>query len=484
MTYLSREVFPFDVDWSNAVNGEVQYDVSPVSAGFGAPVYERTQDQVVTGWQFAILLFDEAEIQEFDDWVDGQDGRRLGFWLPVPWEFGRITAGVDATHFKIEGHGLSDWWNTEKPLHVYFTKEGQSPKAALVSGVTGTTEETITVTTSITVDETWLAWRLVFVRFASDTESGTFECETRQHRAVSVVELPEEYASAGTGSRPVWLYQFSRNHGNGTTSYWRYTSFDIDLSDGANTFTAFQIHHDGLSATVQGQQPELSLSSIYSASSPLGQFPSLQMQSPIDIEVRRGVFTAPGTAASLATIWTGRVSSVEFDGARVTAYCRSLSDFTNRRFPRFQIGPKCNFTLYDANTCKAVKATHSKSGTISDVGTVPNEVVITDASLAGTPANHYARGMFQVGTGANVERRMILANSAASSNAITLILSWPLALASNGDTGTISLGCDLTRETCETRFSNEANFGGHPYVPVNNLVINAVETSQPKGNKK
>jgi hypothetical protein len=63
----------------------------------------------------------------------------------------------------------------------------------------------VTLDAAVSVDATWLAYRLRYVRLASDIEKGRFIVENRMAREIRVVELPEEYAVIETQRAPVWL---------------------------------------------------------------------------------------------------------------------------------------------------------------------------------------------------------------------------------------------------------------------------------------
>lgn len=483
MTYFGRKVFEFPIDWSDQVSGSFTYDLHGLAIGFGFPFYERTQQHIVRGWAFGVTCQDEAEIQAVDDWVSALGGRRIGFWLPVPWEAGIISDGVDATNFKIQGEGLGDSWQDGPLVHLYFTKPGQTAKAARVIGVTGTTEETIEVHTTITVDETWKVWKLLFVRLAEDGVSARFLAEGAQKKSFRVLELPQEVATATPGTIPVWLYHFTQDHGNGTVSEWRYTSFDEDLAYASQTWNSHQINHGEIADSVSGDNPETTISTVYSASNPLSQFPRLQFQSGINVAIYQGVYSS-GSATSVSLLFTGRVINVSLNGALVNAACAGLFDFNNRRFPRHTIGPKCPFIVFEPNTCRAAKGPYQKVGTLT-LGATPNQCTVTAASLAGVPVNWFAGGLLTTGTGANVEQRTILASSAPSGNDVTLSLGWPLILASNGQSTTLLPGCNgLIDGDCLTKYDNIVNHGGHPHVPGRNLSIQAMETSNPRGNKK
>jgi uncharacterized phage protein (TIGR02218 family) len=281
----------------------------------------------------------------------------------------------------------------------------------------------------------------------------------------------------------LWFYHFTQNHGNGTVSEWRYTSFDEDLAYASQTWDSHQINHGEITDSVSGDNPETTISTVYSASNPLSQFPRLQFQAGINVAIYQGFYSS-GTATSVSLIFTGRIINVSMNGALVNASCAGLFDFNNRRFPRHTIGPKCPFSVFEPNTCRVDKGPYQKIGTLT-LGATPNQCTVTAASLAGVPVNWFAGGLLTTGTGANVEQRTILASSAPSGNDVTLSLGWPLILASNGQSTTLLPGCNgLIDGDCLTKYDNIINHGGHPHVPGRNLSIQAMETSNPRGNKK
>ena len=47
-----------------------------------------------------------------------------------------------------------------------------------------------------------------------------------------------------------------------------------------------------------------------------------------------------------------------------------------------------------------------------------------------------------------------------------------------GSMVTLLPGCDRSMTTCQTKFNNYANFGGHPFVPARNLSMNVTTNAQ------
>lgn len=482
-TYLSREIFEFPINWDSSLNQSVSYDLRETNIGFSSPRFERTETHEVQGFRFSCMRETDALIQAFDTFFETLGGPRTGFWLPAPWDAAVIVSGVGAKTFDIQNIGLQDSWTDQADIYLWFTKDGQTSQAAKITNVAPSAAfERVHVDVNVNVDETWDVNRLHFVRMAGDEETWTYETENFQSRAINLIELPTEYASSTAGSIKAYLYLFEQDLGNGTVNRWRYTSFELDLSDGVNTWTSAAIDHGKITRGVKSHSASVDLTAWRSSGHPLSQFVPWSANAPITCKIYEGTFSAPATVGSAALIFAGRVMRVTPRGRTYKAEVKPLGSLMDQRVPRFYLGPRCNHSLYSTG-CGISKGTWAESGTLAYLS-APNQITITDASLAALPANYFAGGFLEVGSGANLEVRFIRSSSSPSGNVITLTINWPLAVASAGATVTAYPGCDYTAGTCETKFSNLVNFGGHPNIPATNLTLEAVKSQNPKGNKK
>ena len=84
--------------------------------------------------------------------------------------------------------------------------------------------------------------------------------------------------------------------------------------------------------------------------------------------------------------------------------------------------------------------------------------------------DYYAGGWIETGAGANFETRPILSNLGTQFEILK-----PLKNATVGQSIDFYPGCDGQPSTCNTKFSNLVNFGGHPFVPQQNPTHKAMD---------
>lgn len=98
----------------------------------------------------------------------------------------------------------------------------------------------------------------------------------------------------------------------------------------------------------------------------------------------------------------------------------------------------------------------------SSGGTVTGGDLLTLATPLPQPAGYFTLGNITFTSGPNNGTSRAVREHAAGQ----LTLAAPLAQpCQTGDTFSISPGCDGQRETCRTRFGNEPNFRGFPFIP-------------------
>jgi hypothetical protein len=156
-------------------------------------------------------------------------------------------------------------------------------------------------------------------------------------------------------------------------------------------------------------------------------------------------------------------------------------DSMRANVPAIMLQPRCNYRLYEPNTCRVNPDLHKLAVTL--VSASGREVIVSGAALAGKAEHYFAEGWVQFGIGETFEVRTILGSSAEDGGEVTLVLNAPLSYAATSDPGTLYPGCDGTDGACVTKFSNFANWGGHR-IPLRNLALKAMEIKAGTGGKK
>lgn len=204
-----------------------------------------------------------------------------------------------------------------------------------------------------------------------------------------------------------------------------------------------------------------------SVHTPLG----LQLQAKVNNNLLHKLTIYRGAdVSSMAQFWAGSLTEQSCDGeiAKLTyggggIALRQLGD--RRPFQR-----RCPFVLYDSLTCRA---------TPSVTGARVRQINQTNDVLSVTGLDGFDVGYFTGGvvspvfpySATNADNRFISSHN-KEGRYDQLRLSVPMADTPRRNARlTVLAGCDRTWQTCHTKFDNIVNFGGFPYLPLENPYI-------------
>lgn len=313
---------------------------------------------------------------------------------------------------------------------------------------------------------------------------------------ISVVEVPAEYLAAtdetlgttlGLLSTRAWLYDITQTI-NGTTTTTRRTSFESAVTVGANTYTPTKMDHGPIRQSLFIDRDEIEIRSEIIAGDPLVRLATAQSEAPVSVTIYTANVSG-GTGSGLATLFTGDITSVSVRGSRLTAKATTAGSIFDRTFPRFRLQQGCNHALFSPG-CGLSASAWKFTATVTNPGTVGYPFTFDLGSLARAigvmptiTAGWFAGGWAEFGTGSSTVRRAILDNTAASSGALTITLARdPSPFPTAGASVVLYPGCNGAFATCSSKFSNQLNFGGHPFIPPSNPSL--VKMSQNIGGGK
>lgn len=165
----------------------------------------------------------------------------------------------------------------------------------------------------------------------------------------------------------------------------------------------------------------------------------------------------PNKAVGTVILFAGRTTVAEEVG-RTSAKMKVKSDLSllDVDMPRNLYQPSCLNTLYDG-MC-GLKKTLFLVPAVAATGSSASIVLWSNTYAA----SYFAQGVLKFTSGANKgQSRPIRASGTTG-----ITLAYPLQFApANGDTFIVYPGCDHTKATCGTKFLNDRNFRGFPYVP-------------------
>lgn len=171
--------------------------------------------------------------------------------------------------------------------------------------------------------------------------------------------------------------------------------------------------------------------------------------------------------------WAGSFQTISyymaessFDGelyeVEVTGLTRRLKQSIGHVF-----GRTCKYDLGDSD-CKINIATYTSSGTVASIS--EERRTFTTTGLGTPDDGYFAHGELEWTSGLNDGIKCDVKQWTLSSLTVELILPAPFDVAAT-DTFTITAGCPKTKGKCISKFSNGDNFGGDPYAPGTDKMI-------------
>ena len=484
-------LWPTALDWQD-VPESFSVRVIRDQLGFGRSPMETVYPQTnARESQFRTVTQTPAEcwrlIKFFADHGAGKP-----FWAPTWHSAAVMTADLGAGGTALS---VQSAVGIQAGDYLAFVQGTGIQATARTSTVVGTTINLATAPGAFAAAETVVA-TLVLARLDKPRLGLEFIMGSVAQGAVSVVELPPEYAPAadetlgttiGLLTARGYVYDLTQTI-NGTTTTTRLTSYEADLTVGANTYTARRIDHGTVRQSLFLDRDEIEVRSEIVAGDPLVRLATAQAEAPVRLTISS--VDVSGAAGSNATVlFTGDIIGVGVKGSRLTAKAVSAGTVFDRAYPRFRMQVGCNHALFSTG-CGLSKANWEFTGSVLNPGTIGFpftfdlfNIARTIGTLPTITAGWFAGGWAEFGTGVNLSRRAIIDNTALISGTLTITLARdPNPFPTPFSSLKLYPGCDGSKATCTAKFSNFVNFGGHPFLPPTNPSL--IKVSQNLGGGK
>jgi hypothetical protein len=259
--------------------------------------------------------------------------------------------------------------------------------------------------------------------------------------------------SAESG-RPVEFYTFVLNDVT-----WRYTTAEIDITIGADLYTAAAIRADSVRQTGETSNDARAIdvpSWIAPAQVFMGGAPSSAIQMTV------GVRHVGDTEVIVA--YVGEITQVNFPipgRARLTV--ESLLSSMKREGLRLAWQRTCPYVLYDSLTCKVDKATHKVDFVVLAIDAFSVYVALDTTQSTG----HFTGGFFEWNHPIRGKEYVAIQDHFQATTGewnSHFVLFMPPGELFEGARGSAYPGCDYTPTRCQF-FSNYDNYGGVPDLP-------------------
>lgn len=179
------------------------------------------------------------------------------------------------------------------------------------------------------------------------------------------------------------------------------------------------------------------------------------------------VFRRHGLAGDTITYWKGPVLSISVKGRIAEVIVPStFGNALQSSIPSVYYQTPCNHVLYDTR-CALARSSFKTTATVLTVNALdPRRVTVS--TVDSQPDGHFKAG--DIVRLADGERRLIVAQGGT-----LLTLNFPFRVLLPGDAVEFFAGCDHTPATCRDKFANIVNFGGHPFIPDQNVFETGVK---------
>jgi uncharacterized phage protein (TIGR02218 family) len=241
------------------------------------------------------------------------------------------------------------------------------------------------------------------------------------------------------------------------TSDWYYTNGDVSVVYGGNTYVPATIKRNSLEKDTQLNVTSMEIEFSY-LNNPVVDYLSYNPIDLVWIEVTR-LFRDQAPLEG-AAIFLGQIKEVVFQGNVGKAACVGFEYYLTHPLPLYRYQRQCNWTLFSVGKCGVSSAGYSQVVTVTALDTTG--MIVTCAAMTQKESNYYRYGELVL----NGDRRMITLYSATQ-----MYIRFKMKNLAVGSTPTIYAGCDGNISTCKNKFGNVINFGGHPYIPLKDVII-------------
>lgn len=238
------------------------------------------------------------------------------------------------------------------------------------------------------------------------------------------------------------LYRFTEG-----ASVWTYTSADTAQTHSAETYTPISLGRS--EPELKLEMSKASVTVNVALTSTLGQrWLSAVLEAPVFLTIFKK------EDATVGTFWKGRLVSVKPDPAKVSLIFESSFTYLRRTGLSAKFQRTCPHVHYGRG-CNLDKELFAVAALVDSV----TGVVVSCSEADALPDGHFTGGMIRSASG---NLRFILNHVGPL---LTMASTMPLAVSEAVD---LFPGCDRSLTRCETMFSNLANNGSFPFIPIKN----------------
>ena len=255
--------------------------------------------------------------------------------------------------------------------------------------------------------------------------------------------------TSGHDGEPIECYEFV-----GSYKTYRYTSGDLAVTVNGNVFEPALLKRTNVKVGTHSED-NIDLNIEMPVSLAMAKDNAFQLTPPrLRLTVYR-VHRGTNYATDFSIYWIGNTYKWDVDGESCTVNIPSVfSAALAGNVPSIFYQAPCNHVLFDSG-CKISRAANKVTTTVTGI----TGSVVQVATIGAFVSGDFIGG--EVADIAHNDRKMIVLHAG---NVLTV--NYPFSTLQIGATVEVTRGCDHAFEGhCKTRYANQINFGGFPFVP-------------------
>jgi len=252
--------------------------------------------------------------------------------------------------------------------------------------------------------------------------------------------------------KPIELYHFWMG-----TTHWYLTSGDAAITYLGNIYNPVYLERTNVSYNINFEANEMTIT-LPGVNEPILDFMNATPSELIWVSILRVFRDQPVYEPTV--IFLGHVLDATRKSQITKVKCVGFEFYLGMQIPKYTYQRQCNWTPFDANC--GMTAVNGVTQITANVTVNADRSILTAAAFGTVAAGLFSLGKVQFGN----HYRMV-----ASHSGTALTLRYPMPNIVTGDSVTVLAGCNQTIDQCLNRFNNVANFGGWPYIPLDNPCI-------------
>lgn len=309
-------------------------------------------------------------------------------------------------------------------------------------------------------------------RFASDTLALSYLSGRSARATIGFVQEIDTTPRVQALASEAYLYTLTYQHDTGNPE--RYTAWDNALVGAEGTFYPGQCAHKELVLSLRPQDARAELEIAYAEGSLLADWIVGRLFGRLALKIEQ--CDPANVAATRTTLFSGVVRTVLPAGNRLQVTATLFGRTLDKRVPSDVFSPRCNAFVFDAR-CALAEGDYDAGGTIAPADVSADGFTITVHTPAGWgdggtgtfAANWFGpNGIFRTGAGRNKQVATIVSSAMAGAD-LAVKLNRPIfadLVAGGGQAVVLVPGCGGQYDLdCGTKYDNQANFRGVPFMP-------------------